>query len=142
MKRTALGRVKHESAYVHVTKGGRVVVYTGDDQVNEHVYKFVSDDNWQSARARGRSPLDDGTLYVRSSTTTAPASGSPWSTASPGLTAANGFADQGDVLVKTRFGRQHRRGHPDGPPRVGLGRPAHRHGVPDPDQQHEPREGR
>jgi secreted PhoX family phosphatase len=64
VKRTALGRLKHESAYVPTAKGGRVVVYTGDDQVNEHVYKFVSKHNWKSARARGRSALDEGTVYV------------------------------------------------------------------------------
>jgi secreted PhoX family phosphatase len=103
VKRTALGRVKHESAFVHTSKGGRVVVYTGDDQVNEHVYKFVSSTNWQAARARGRSPLDDGVLYVARFNDDGSGEWLPLVHGSPGLTAENGFADQGDVLVKTRL---------------------------------------
>jgi secreted PhoX family phosphatase len=103
VKRTALGRLKHESSYVHVAKGGRVVVYTGDDQVNEHVYKFVSDLNWQSARARGQSPLDEGTLYVAKFNDDGSGEWLPLVHGRNGLTAENGFADQGDVLVKTRL---------------------------------------
>ena len=141
VKRTALGRVKHESAYVHVAKGGRVVVYTGDDQVNEHVYKFVSKDSWQAARARGRSPLDDGILYVAKFNDDGSGEWLPLVHGSNGLTAENGFADQGDVLVKTRLAASVVGATRMDPPRVGLGRPQHRHGLPDAHQQHQLGEG-
>lgn len=64
VKRTALGRVKHEGADVVEGKNGRIVVYMGDDERFDYVYKFVSKDNWKKMRSRGVSPLDEGTLYV------------------------------------------------------------------------------
>ena len=103
VKRTALGRVKHESAYVKVADNDRIVVYTGDDQVNEHAYKFVSDETWASALAAGRSPLDTGTLYVARFNDDGTGDWLPLVQGRPGLTAADGFADQGEVLVKTRL---------------------------------------
>ncbi|MEO1055944.1 MAG: PhoX family phosphatase [Actinomycetota bacterium] len=63
-KRTALGRFKHENAEVVVGRGGRVVVYMGDDQRFDYIYKFVSARNWRSMFARGIHPFDEGTLYV------------------------------------------------------------------------------
>ena len=91
----------------------------GDDQVNEYVYKFVSAGNCQSLpgpRAGARSTRARCTS--RGSTTTAPDEWLPLVHGDGPLTAANGFADQGDVLVKTRLAASARRRDPDGPSRV------------------------
>ena len=60
-KRTALGRVKHENAELVECEDGRVVVYMGDDERGERIYKFVSAESWKSV---GSAVLDNGTLYV------------------------------------------------------------------------------
>jgi secreted PhoX family phosphatase len=64
VKRTALGRFKHEGAWVQETKGGKIVVYMGDDERNEYIYRYVSNLPWRLARLRRINPLDDGILYV------------------------------------------------------------------------------
>lgn len=64
VKRTAMGRLKHEGATLVEGHGGRVVVYMGDDERFDYIYKFVSEGNWKAMRAQGMSPLDHGTLYA------------------------------------------------------------------------------
>ncbi|MEM1251158.1 MAG: PhoX family phosphatase [Cyanobacteria bacterium P01_H01_bin.21] len=64
VKRTAMGRFKHEGVGGTVGAGGRFVGYMGDDQRFDYCYKFVSQTSWRSMRARGLSPLDYGKLYV------------------------------------------------------------------------------
>ena len=64
VKRTALGRFKHEGIAITQGRNQRIVAYMGDDQRFDYIYKFVSSDNWQSMRAKGISPLDEGQLYV------------------------------------------------------------------------------
>ena len=63
-KRTALGRIKHEGAWVQEADDGRVVVYSGDDEQFEYIYRYVSARPWRQMRRDGVSPLDEGTLYV------------------------------------------------------------------------------
>jgi secreted PhoX family phosphatase len=64
VKRTGLGRIKHEGAWVQETRDGRVVVYMGDDERNEYIYRYVSRRPWRRMMQRGVHPLDDGILYV------------------------------------------------------------------------------
>lgn len=64
-KRTALGRFKHEGGETIVAPDGRLVVYMGDDQQFEYLYKFVSRDTVNLERPQANKDLlDDGTLYV------------------------------------------------------------------------------
>jgi len=62
-KRTALGRFKHENAALVIAESGHVVVYLGDDERGEFLYKFVSRDRYQPAGDNAEL-LADGTLYV------------------------------------------------------------------------------
>lgn len=56
VKRTALGRLKHEGASVQEARNGKVVVYMGDDERNEYIYRYVSTLPWRQARAGHQSP--------------------------------------------------------------------------------------
>jgi uncharacterized protein len=63
VKRTALGRFKHENAEMVQAKDGRVVVYLGDDERGEYLYRYVSNGFYSEGGAT-EGLLDDGTLFV------------------------------------------------------------------------------
>ena len=109
IKRTALGRIKHENAEVVVNANGHVVVYMGDDEKSEHIYRFVSAKKFDAKHPKAnRDLLDEGTLYVaRFAAVDGKAEGEgEWlelTHGKNGLTAEAGFKDQADVLVHTRL---------------------------------------
>jgi uncharacterized protein len=103
IKRTALGRAAHEGAWVGVTKDRRAVVYSGEDARNEYIYKFVSRDAISPGGAKAnRELLDHGTLHVAKFNSDGTGVWLPLTHGEGPLTAANGFADQGEVVIKTR----------------------------------------
>ncbi|WP_396270147.1 PhoX family protein [Ideonella sp.] len=103
IKRTALGRAAHEGAWVTQTADGRAVVYMGEDAQFEYLYKFVSRDRIQPGGfSANRDLLDHGALFVARFDADGSGEWIELRHGSQGLSQANGFADQGEVLIKSR----------------------------------------
>lgn len=100
VKRTALGRFKHEGIAIVEGRGGRIVGYMGDDERFEYIYKFVSEGNWRAMRAQGQSPLDHGVLYVARFNADGSGDWLPLTLDNPLLAAA--FTSQAEILVHAR----------------------------------------
>jgi secreted PhoX family phosphatase len=95
--------MKHESATVTQAADGRVVVYTGDDERFEYIYKFVSRDPYTGGgRTSARDLLDHGTLYVARFGDGGAGEWLELTHGTNGLVESAGFRDQSDVLVFAR----------------------------------------
>ncbi|OAI92609.1 PhoX family protein [Pseudomonas putida] len=112
VKRTALGRFKHENAALGETRDGRAVVYMGDDERGEFIYKFISRERIDHKNpTANRNLLDHGTLYVARFDDGDGNPGHPkgkgqWlelTHGKNGLNAAAGFASQAQVLIHARL---------------------------------------
>ncbi|WP_114785302.1 PhoX family protein [Vibrio tetraodonis] len=113
LKRTALGRFKHENAAVVVNDDGHVVVYMGDDERGEHLYKFVSKNKYQQGNDKhNRNLLEEGTLYVaKFDMDDDELKGhGQWlelTFGKNGLDKTNGFGDQAEVVTFARRAATH-----------------------------------
>ena len=95
-KRTALGRFKHENAETVVNHDGRIVVYLGDDERGEFLYRYVSNGVFAPG-ASTDSLLDDGKLYAARFYDDGKGA---WIELTPETT---GMADQAEICIHTRL---------------------------------------
>jgi len=103
IKRTAMGRAAHEGATTTLTKDGRAVVYMGEDARFEYIYKFVSRDKVKPGGFAANSTLlDHGSLWVAKFDDNGKGRWIELKHGSGPLNAASGFADQGEVMIKSR----------------------------------------
>ncbi len=110
-KRTALGRMGHEGAWMgKLANRRRLAVYMGDDSRNEYFYKFVSDAVWSendgnstNRLAMGDKYLDHGTLYVAQFNENGTGVWLPLVHGQVPNLPDYEFEDQADILVHTRL---------------------------------------
>ncbi len=101
VKRTALGRFKHEAIAIAESSTGQIAAYMGDDQRFDYCYKYVSDKPWKQAIKEGKSPLDEGRLFVARFDDDGTGEWLELTINNPIL--AERFYDQGELLIYARI---------------------------------------
>ncbi len=110
VKRTALGRFKHEGAGSIVNRDGRYVIYQGDDEAFDYVYRFVTEGAVDTEnRAANKNLLDKGVLSVARFHADGTGEWLPLVHGALGadgksrLDATAGFPSQAEILIHTRL---------------------------------------
>lgn len=96
-KRTALGRFKHENAEVVIAQNGQVVIYMGDDERGEYLYRYISDGVYAPG-ADTDDLMENGTLYVARFDDDGTGR---WLALTPETT---GMASKAEVMIHARMG--------------------------------------
>ncbi|WP_341939496.1 PhoX family protein [Marinimicrobium sp. C2-29] len=103
VKRTALGRSTREGCTCVHHPDGSLAFYSGEDSRGEYVYKFVPEGRFDPNNPKSnRDLLDKGTVYVAVYHQDGTGEWRPLRWGELGLTEANGFRDQADVLINQR----------------------------------------
>ncbi len=96
-KRTALGRFKHENAEVVINNDGRVVIYMGDDERGEFLYRYISNGVYAPG-ADTDDLMENGSLYVAKFSDDGTGQ---WMALTPETT---GLSSMAEVCIHTRQG--------------------------------------
>lgn len=103
VKRTAFGRYCRECSVLSLAPDGRMAFYSGDDTRGEYIYKFVPEGRFNADNPQAnRNLLDSGTLYVAQFLADGSGRWLPLVFGQPGLTEADGFNSQADILLNAR----------------------------------------